>query len=82
MPHFKCVACKIRTYGPGSQPGRVADVCPQCGELLEPVGELAEIVGFQEIQPRARENLDAGCWIDYGESQAEAVALPRPEKES
>ena len=30
----------------------VGDLCPGCGSLLEPVGELAEIVGFQSIEHR------------------------------
>jgi hypothetical protein len=30
----------------------VGDLCPGCGSLLEPVGVLAEIVGFQSIQHR------------------------------
>jgi hypothetical protein len=77
MPHFKCVACKTRMSGAASPQGVVADPCPQCGSLLEPVGELTEIVGYRMITPRA------GDWADDGGGlQAEAVALPRPETES
>jgi hypothetical protein len=28
----------------------VGDLCPGCGSLLEPVGELAEIVGYRSIK--------------------------------
>jgi hypothetical protein len=35
--------------GPSTPAG---DLCPGCGSLLEPVGELAEIVGFQSIEHR------------------------------
>jgi hypothetical protein len=52
MPHFKCEACKTRLYSAGSPADLVGDLCPRCGSLLEPVGELAEIVGFQSIKPR------------------------------
>ena len=52
MPHFKCVACKFRLYRAASPPDEVGDLCPGCGSLLEPVGELAEVVGFQSIKPR------------------------------
>ena len=52
MPHFKCLACRTRLYST-SRPGElVGDLCPGCGSLLEPVGELAEIVGFQAIKDR------------------------------
>lgn len=52
MPHFKCVACKTRLYGAATPADVVGDLCPGCGSLLEPVGKLAEIVGFQSIKPR------------------------------
>jgi hypothetical protein len=52
MPHFKCVACRTRLYSAAGPADLVGDLCPGCGSLLEPVGELAEIVGFQLIKPR------------------------------
>ena len=52
MPHFKCVACETRLYSAATPGDLVGDLCPGCGSLLEPVGELAEIVGFQSIKPR------------------------------
>jgi hypothetical protein len=52
MPHFKCVACKTRLYSAGGPDDLVGDLCPGCGSLLEPVGDLAEIVGFRSIRSR------------------------------
>jgi hypothetical protein len=52
MPHFKCLACKTRLYSPAAPADLVGDLCPECGSLLEPVGELAEIVGFRSIRYR------------------------------
>jgi len=52
MPHFKCVACKTRLYSAAGPDDLVGDLCPDCGSLLEPVGELAEIVGFRSIRDR------------------------------
>jgi hypothetical protein len=52
MPHFKCVACKTRLYSGAGPDDLVGDLCPGCGSLLEPVGELAEIVGFRVIKRR------------------------------
>jgi hypothetical protein len=51
MPHYKCVACKSRLHSAGSPADDVGDLCPGCGAPLEPVGELAEIVGFRSIKP-------------------------------
>jgi hypothetical protein len=52
MPHFKCVACRTRLYSAAGPAELVGDLCPGCGSLLEPVGELAEIVGFRAIEDR------------------------------
>jgi hypothetical protein len=52
MPHYKCEGCKTRLYSAPASADQVGDLCPGCGSLLEPVGELAEIVGFQSIKPR------------------------------
>jgi hypothetical protein len=52
MPHFKCVVCKTRLYSAADPADLVGDLCPGCGALLEPVGELAEIVGFRAIKHR------------------------------
>jgi hypothetical protein len=54
MPYFKCVACKTRLYSAASRNDPVGDLCPGCGSLLEPVGEPAEVFGFQSIRSRAR----------------------------
>jgi hypothetical protein len=52
MPHFKCAACKLRLDSAARPGDHVGDLCPGCGSLLEPVTELAEIVGFQSIRSR------------------------------
>ena len=52
MPHFKCLACKARLHSAAGPDDLVGDLCPGCGSLLEPVGELAEIVGFRAIKDR------------------------------
>ena len=49
MPHFKCVPCNMRLHGPADP---VGVLCPGCGSLLEPVGELSELVGFRSIKSR------------------------------
>ncbi len=73
MPHFKCAACRTRLYSGAAPADLVGDLCPGCGSLLEPVGELAEIVGFQAIR-----RVDDGGRFSL-DAVAQAAALPKPE---
>ena len=50
MPHLKCEPCGSRMYRVGRR-DPVGDLCPDCGSLLEPVGELAETVGQDLVRP-------------------------------
>jgi len=52
MPHVRCLPCKTRLYSGESQAGPIAQGCPVCGSLLEPVGDLGEIVGYRLIEIR------------------------------
>jgi hypothetical protein len=61
----------MRLSRPVGPAGGVGDLCPGCGALLAPVGDLTEVVGFQAIVPREREAFDS--------VRVEAVPLPRPE---
>ena len=72
MPHFKCVACRTRLYSAAGPAELVWDLCSDCGGLLEPVGELAEIVGFRSID--RSENLVA----EPAAAAVEALSLDRP----
>src|SRR5947209_8592660 len=50
MPHYKCAACRIRLHVSAKPAELVGDLCPECGLLLEPVLELAELIGFRSIR--------------------------------
>jgi hypothetical protein len=52
MPHLKCLACKTCLHITASQADPLGDLCPVCGSLLEPVGNLGEIVGYRVIETR------------------------------
>jgi hypothetical protein len=52
MPHFKCLACKTSLRIAGSEADPIEDLCPVCGSLLEPVGDLGEIGGYRVIETR------------------------------
>jgi hypothetical protein len=43
MAHLKCLACKTRLQSTESPADPIGDLCPVCGSLLEPVGDLGEI---------------------------------------
>ena len=70
MVYFKCLTCRTRLYGRGTPADSVGDLCPSCGALLEPVGELSEVVGFRSIKSRdsgapGRHKLIAGRVDDF-----------------
>jgi hypothetical protein len=77
MPHFKCVGCKTRLHSAARPADQVGDLCPECGSLLEPVGELAEIVGFRSIKQRDTQRIADRLDNLYSgrEALAEAIAL-------
>jgi hypothetical protein len=50
MPHFKCLVCNTRFYSTESEADSIGDLCPVCGSLLEPVGELGEIGGYRVVE--------------------------------
>src|SRR5664279_6241600 len=50
MAHFKCLGCMTRLHRTECQADPIGDLCPVCGSLLEPVGDLGEIVGYRVIE--------------------------------
>jgi hypothetical protein len=62
MPHFKCLACKMRLHSTESQADPIENLCPVCGSFLEPVGDLGEIVGYRLIETRASTSKAAHRW--------------------
>src|SRR5450755_3238918 len=50
MAHLKCLACKTRLQSTESPADPIGDLCPVCGSLLEPVGDLGEIVRYRVIE--------------------------------
>ena len=52
MPHVRCLPCKTRLYSGESQADPIGHLCPVCGSLLEPGGDLGETVGYRVIETR------------------------------
>ena len=52
MPRLKCLPCKTRLCSAESQADPIGHLCPVRGSLLEPVGDLGEIVGYRVIETR------------------------------
>ena len=61
MPHLKCKPCggRVRSVGGDDQAG---GTCPACGSLLEPVGELSELVGLKLLGPPTASAADEPSW--------------------
>jgi hypothetical protein len=53
MTYFKCTSCKARLYSVASPDSLARDLCPGCGAMLEPVGELVEVIGYHSIADRS-----------------------------
>ena len=73
MPQLKCVACKLRVHRAAGPRDPLGDVCPECGSALEPVGALAEVMGFRLFGG------DGSAPAMDPLPIAVAVAMPRPE---
>jgi hypothetical protein len=84
MRYFKCTPCRVRVNGAGPEMDLIDGRCPSCGQRLEPVRQLTEVVGFQSLKlpgpgPDLGAQEDLGRWADEGGSlAAEAVALSLP----
>lgn len=52
MPHYACVTCKTRVRAAQMPAEPVTEPCPRCGCLLEPVVDLADLIGSQLINRR------------------------------
>ena len=61
MAHLKCLACKTRLQSTESPADLIGDLCPVCGSLLEPVGDLGEIVGYPVIETRGGRSSHGGA---------------------
>lgn len=51
MPHYRCFACRLRLDRSEPPAELDGDLCPECGCLLEPVADPAELIGFRAITP-------------------------------
>jgi hypothetical protein len=57
MPYFTCSACKTRLHSTQSQADPIGALCPVCGLLLKPVGDLAELVGYRLVETRSSSSM-------------------------
>jgi hypothetical protein len=47
VPYFKCVSCRIRVSVAGAAADLTDGSCPGCGQPLQPVAKLTDVVGFR-----------------------------------
>ena len=52
MAHLKCLACKTRLQSTEGRADPIGGLCSVCGSLLEPVGDVGDIVGYRVIETR------------------------------
>jgi hypothetical protein len=64
VPYFKCVSCRIRVYALGAATDLTSGSCPGCGQPLELVAELTDVMGFRSpnlydssVPPRIAERM-------------------------
>jgi hypothetical protein len=64
VPYFKCVFCRIRVSASGAATDLTDGSCPGCGQSLEPVAKLTEVMGFRSpnlhdslVPPRIAERM-------------------------
>jgi hypothetical protein len=50
VTYLKCTSCKARLYSVATFDRLGGELCPACGAVLEPVGELAELFGYRSIE--------------------------------
>ena len=51
MAHFKCLRCRSRVWREPAA-DHLEDLCPGCGNPLDAVGELSELIGLRSLQVR------------------------------
>jgi hypothetical protein len=47
VPYFKCVSCRIRVSAAGADADLTGGSCPGCGQALQPVAKLTDVMGFR-----------------------------------
>ena len=52
MPYFKCASCRIRVSKAGAGTDLAHATCPSCGQPLQSVASVAELVGFRPPDAR------------------------------
>jgi hypothetical protein len=52
MAHFKCSRCRSRVQRDLPAADAVDQLCPGCGDPLEAVADLSELIGLRSLQPR------------------------------
>jgi hypothetical protein len=52
MAHFKCERCRSRVWRDGPAAEHADDLCPGCGNPLESVGALSELIGLRSLGSR------------------------------
>ena len=52
MAHFKCLRCRSRVWRDAPEATPVDALCPGCGDPLDAVADLNELIGLRSLQAR------------------------------
>jgi hypothetical protein len=72
VPHLKCDPCRARVYRAG-EPSSAVEPCPECGQPLQAVRDLTDILGYRSLQVRR----SGGGYDAIAESVAAILAQRR-----
>lgn len=54
MANFKCLRCRSRVWREGPAADHADDLCPGCGDPLQAVAEVSELIGLRSLRARPR----------------------------
>ena len=52
MAHFRCLRCSSRVWHEGPAAEHADDLCPGCGDPLEAVANLSDLIGLRALTAR------------------------------
>jgi hypothetical protein len=81
MAHFKCLRCRSRVWHDGPAADHAEDLCPGCGNTLEPAGELSELIGLRSLRSGPRRSIPRDRSAQISQQIRETIARHDAERD-
>ena len=83
MPHAKCTRCSSRVWCDPPESEWTVDLCPDCGDELQPVSDLSDLVGLRalRVRPPCAQRDSADQFDRISQQIRETVARHRAERQ-